>query len=429
MAITFPTVNGNWSNPAIWSGSTLPTVNDDIFANNKTVIIDQNVNVVSIRTTASGSASQGGQFRISGSYTITCAGPNSGIYGGTSGTPGFVVFNNVPNTVTINSNIYHGGGNFAVNVNITGSGNVNIVGNIDYASAGDLGNAILIQNNGTVNIVGNVLSSVGSNSSAIQITSPGSGSVNITGDLVNRSTNQQIYCVTLSGAISSSLSITGNITPIANGPNQVVYSNTAGTKLVIVGNINNASPSNTTAPVQLISTSQSIDLTGNVFASLSAPGVTVANSTSTMILRGVNLVNSFQTPGNSVAAILSPSMTIVPSNQFRWTLYNEPSSSLTSTMFIQGYTPDSPNQSDVRFGTTYLAGALSGSLHMPQPSQVISGVKTDNTTGSYNVTLDSLTEAIWTKLTSDLTGSNTIGERLKNNSTIDSTGQQLQALN
>ena len=98
-------------------------------------------------------------------------------------------------------------------------------------------------------------------------------------------------------------------------------------------------------------------------------------------------------------------------------------------MFIQGYTPDSPSQSDVRFGTTYLNGTLSGSLQMPQPNQVISGVKTDNTTGSYNVTLDSLTEAIWTKLTSDLTGSNTIGERLKNNSTIDSTGQQLQALN
>jgi hypothetical protein len=141
------------------------------------------------------------------------------------------------------------------------------------------------------------------------------------------------------------------------------------------------------------------------------------------------MINSFQNPGNSTVAILSPSLTITPSNQFRWTFYNEPSSSLKSTMFVQGYTPDSPSQADVRYGVTYLAGALSGSLQMPQPNQVISGVKTDNTTGSYNVTLDSLTEAIWTKLTNTLTGSNTIGERLKNNSTIDSTGQQLQALN
>jgi hypothetical protein len=421
MAITFPTVNGNWSNPAIWSGSTLPTINDDVYANNKSIYINQDVTVRSIRTTGSGSAVAGGIFEISSSVTINATG--DGIIGGTGTT---ALNYSGSGTINVYGNISGApSGQSARGMTINGTGTTNIVGNL-FGGLGAQGSGLQISSNAIVNIVGDLYPTTAGNGFGLSITNSGS-IVTITGNIYNAANSSP----GLNLAGSSSVSITGNCYPYTLGSSTTsnINASTNGSKIVFIGNIFQASPNPTVSPIILTSTSQSIDLTGNVFASLSVPAITVMNTTSTVILRGVNLVNSFQNPGNSIIAVLSPSMTIVPSNQFRWKFYNQPSSSASTTMFIQGYTPDSPSQSDVRFGTTYLNGTLSGSVRMPQPSQVISGVRTDNTTGSYNVTLDSLTEAIWTKLTNTLTGSNTIGERLKNNSTIDSTGQQLQALN
>ena len=420
MALTFPTVNGNWSNSAIWSGSTLPTINDDVYANNRTVIIDQNVNVKSIRNTASGSAVVNGTFIVSGSFTITTT---DRMY--TGGNILLTVSNDTSSIVNINSIIDMSQQNIGTGgLLITGSGIVNMVGDL-LGSGNNNQTGLQINNRGTTNIVGNIYGSNASFGLAYAMGIGNSGAtVNITGDLIPRISGNSYNIINFT--TSCSLNITGNIYTLA-GYSATINPTFFGTKISIIGTIfNNANPAQ--SPVYLLGISQSIDLTGNIFASLTFPAVTVASTTSTAILRGVNLVNSFQNPGFSRVAISSPCMTIVPSNQFRWTFYNAPSSSLNSTMFVQGYVPDSPSQADVRFGTTYLNGTLSGSVQMPQPNQVISGVKTDNTTGSYDVTVAALTEAVWSKLTSTLTGSNTIGERLKNNSTIDSTGQQLQAL-
>lgn len=420
MALTFPTVNGNWSNSAIWSGSTLPTINDDVYANNKTVIIDQNVSVKSIRNTASGSAVVNGTFIVSGSFTITTT---DRMY--TGGNILLTVSNDTSSIVNINSIIDMSQQNIGTGgLLITGSGIVNMVGDL-LGSGNNNQTGLQINNRGTTNIVGNIYGSNASFGLAYAMGIGNSGAtVNITGDLIPRISGNSYNIINFT--TSCSLNITGNIYTLA-GYSATINPTFFGTKISIIGTIfNNANPAQ--SPVYLLGISQSVDLTGNIFASLTFPAVTVASPTSTAILRGVNLVNSFQNPGFSRVAISCPSMTIVPSNQFRWTFYNAPSSSLNSTMFVQGYVPDSPSQADVRFGTTYLAGALSGSVQMPQPNQVISGVKTDNTTGSYDVTVAALTEAVWSKLTSTLTGSNTIGERLKNNSTVDSTGQQLQAL-
>jgi len=49
--------NGNWSNPAIWSGGTLPQPGDIVASNNFTVTIDQNVNVGVITNAATGAVS------------------------------------------------------------------------------------------------------------------------------------------------------------------------------------------------------------------------------------------------------------------------------------------------------------------------------------------------------------------------------------
>lgn len=412
MAVTFPTVNGNWSNPAIWSGSTLPTINDDVIANNKTVIIDQNVSVKTLRNIASGSAVGGGSFTVSGSYTIQTS-------VGIAGTSVIVlnILNASPDVVTVistldGSNI--GGGQRMITV--SGSGTVNFIGDI-YSSVNAQA-VINLDKVGTTNIIGNLYGQTGPS-----LLVNNSGQVNITGDAIGASSYTPIGIPNTFGPASASVSLTGNLT-VRDTAYGIYYSaaNARSIRINVTGTITNSSSN----PAVYVRSAVTASFFGAIYANSPTNAINIIDSVGTCNIGGI-VRNYYQFNSLSKSAIFSPSITVTPSNQFRWTFYDTGSAN-TTTLFAQGYVPDSPSQADVRYGISYLNGNLSGSLQMPQPSQVISGVKTDNTTGSYNVTVEALTEAVWSKLTSILTGSNTIGERLKNNSTIDSTGQQLQAL-
>jgi hypothetical protein len=83
-----------------------------------------------------------------------------------------------------------------------------------------------------------------------------------------------------------------------------------------------------------------------------------------------------------------------------------------------------PAQSDVRFGVTYQSGSKTGSAYIPAAASVGFGVPVDNTVGSAALTPAS----VWDAATSTLTTASSIGERLKNASTVDTTGDQLAAL-
>ena len=64
--------NGLWSSSTTWPGGVFPTSADDVFANTRTVYIDQNINVLSLNTTASGvGGSAGGLFYNTVSISIT----------------------------------------------------------------------------------------------------------------------------------------------------------------------------------------------------------------------------------------------------------------------------------------------------------------------------------------------------------------------
>jgi hypothetical protein len=79
--------------------------------------------------------------------------------------------------------------------------------------------------------------------------------------------------------------------------------------------------------------------------------------------------------------------------------------------------------SDVRFGIVYALGTLTGTLRMPSANQVTFGVAVDNTFGNSVLTAAS----IWDYLVSNITTADSIGMRLKNVSTPQTTGEQLEA--
>jgi hypothetical protein len=84
---------------------------------------------------------------------------------------------------------------------------------------------------------------------------------------------------------------------------------------------------------------------------------------------------------------------------------------------------DSPNTLDVRLGVQYAFNTLTGTLKIPHPNQVSFGVAVDNTFGNAVLTAAS----VWDYLVSNITVENSIGMRLKNVSTPQTTGEQLEA--
>ena len=132
MAIVYPLANGNWSTVANWySGGvaygSLPLVGDDVYADGKTVTIDQNVTVANLYTT----------LRVGG----TVAG----------------VFNVVASGFTITANIIAGGtASFNYAMVISATGTTTIIGNVTAATSGTYGIGLQISA-GTVNVTGNVL--------------------------------------------------------------------------------------------------------------------------------------------------------------------------------------------------------------------------------------------------------------------------------
>jgi len=72
MALRYAVNSGNWSSLATWDGgASLPGAADDVYANNRTVTIDQNVTVLSVRTTAGAPAVAGGGFTLGNGFTLT----------------------------------------------------------------------------------------------------------------------------------------------------------------------------------------------------------------------------------------------------------------------------------------------------------------------------------------------------------------------
>lgn len=82
-----------------------------------------------------------------------------------------------------------------------------------------------------------------------------------------------------------------------------------------------------------------------------------------------------------------------------------------------------PAETDVRFGVTYQGGSKTGSAYIPAAASVAFGVPVDNTTGSAVLTAP----AIWDIQLNTLTTSGSIGERLSNVATVQTTAAQIAA--
>ena len=428
MANRYAVADGNWSNTATWDGGTLPTSADDVYSNNFAVTVDQNIDVISLRSTSAAGISAGGTFTFNTggvtaniSDTIVMGSGVSFIL--VTASSGLVTIN-IPNGIVLgvltNSSTllsYTGNCNLTITcISFTGNtintdgptihmlsktstGTLTFNGNIFGRASGASSGYILFLNSSSINIInGNVVGGlgVGVGSQAIRLNA---GSLNITGNVTGGIGSQSIAIVNLS---AGPMNITGNVFgTVVAGVSSIGVLNITGT---ITGGTSNA-------VAGVIVAGGSINHIGVCQAGSGGCAIFCNNNIPLVTLTGPFLRNGF------IVAVVSQTLRI---NALYNPYFEFKKSDGTDVSYIEsgvGF----PTELDVRDGTSYASGLYTGTLAVPDPSNVRKGVSTDDTVGTADLTA----EDMWNYLTSNTFDSGSMGERMKNVSTVASTGAQI----
>jgi hypothetical protein len=412
MANVKAVANGNWSNTATWDGGVLPTSADDVFSNNFTVTINGTFTVLSIRNTSGTGITAGGQFIYANNGNLTCTAAQAIFVGST--TPTLEMTLASPNTATFNGSVLTMTATANYNaIRHSSSGTLNCNGNysIDFSTARAI---ISVTSTGILNIVGDISSTyTGSSNGIVTISMTTAGTINITGNVTAGTTT---FIASSSISVSAgTLNITGNTT--ANNTSAVYLAGAV--NYTQIGNVN----ASTVQPaIYNATTAATISVTGIITASTGSPAIysgfvlSSGYSSGTFVRVSGNVVNS-----SNNMAIVAPRVTI-DTNTSSWLF--QITSGGNRILYAAGVALGNPATNNVRFGTTYGASSeLTGTLRVPSAANVLSGVLTDNTTGTLLMT----PADFWNYLIASGFIANSIGDRLQNAATVATTGGQIAA--
>lgn len=389
----YAVASGNWSNPAIWDGGTLPTAGQTVRPNGFTVTIDQDITVSELRNDASAPAVAGGLFVLSGSFTVTANLRHASLsttlftFNGVAGVTGTIVGSLIG---TGNSSVYMlthtGGGTLNINgannstsmfgnkfVSFSGNGVLNWTGLVNRG----LGATIFVRvtGNGQANLTGLFYGGGDDGNSiasyAYYISSP-NANVTFNGNVDGGINRTDRYCIYSDSG--STITINGNIT-----------ANTGGNPVWIAGNSTlnvNGDIITTTSRVPIVITGAATlnHVSGTLSPSASAVAISNSNTNANIFLNG-NVVNN-----GRVLPIATPVLSL-PATPFSWT-FQGPTVGSTRVMYTLDALPASytPTPANVRAGTTYNQGASVGTLAVPAANQVAVGIPVDNTVGTAAIT-------------------------------------------
>ncbi len=432
MASRYAVATGNWSNPAIWDGGTLPQPGDDVRSNGFTVTIDQSIDVTSIQNTALAPAVVGGSFVVTQTGLTITANVTS---------VASCLTYNAAITLTIIGNMLPLSSGTSVSSNNTSS-ILYVVGNLFGNTSGFGGNGVATA--GTVFVTGDLVGSANNNDALVLTNVAANATItgNVTGGAVGRALGPAAGCTVI---------VNGNI--IGGGANAVSQSPASFT-MTVNGNIIGGN-----AGTGINKSGGLLTVNGDVIGGLSGHALTLSGG---QLLGNYTLYGSDTGTGAGINATGAVDMAIT--NAVFGLIGTSPvigrvkfaNSGAIITVLKQNNTAatytdinsqDQAAPSDVRLGTTFANGALTGTCAVPNPATVALGVPTDNTVGTYELTVDTnaIASAISTSLETSLppllasplatdflteisSSPDPLAERLRNASTVQSTGAQLQSL-
>jgi hypothetical protein len=236
---------GNWSNTATWNGGTLPGSGDDVFADGRAVTIDQDITVLSIRTTQRSGGTAGGNFQVSGTRAI-----NANVIAGTTN-----CLSHAASAVsTITSNVTGGGSSNAVGVLISVAATCTIIGTCTGGSNSTAHAVNCTNASGVVTINGDL---VGSTSRGFNQTG---GSATINGNATNNNS-----CSV--GGGTCTINLTSDITGTGTSGNVAVLG--SGSCGISGGDLIGGASSNF---FPLVVSGGRCEVTGNILASAGSDG-------------------------------------------------------------------------------------------------------------------------------------------------------------
>lgn len=402
MALITSAATGNFSAGATWTGGVVPTVGDEARASTgHTITID-------VDTTCDEVSNAGtGIFTLADGVTLTANVTSKS----TTTSRNCLQFTAAsPAAGTITGNVTGGTVSFAIGAVVTSTGTLTIVGNLTAGNASGA-NATSNLGTGTLNITGNVTS--GSVAASFGANNNSSGTINLTGNATGGSIGG---AYAINNGSTGTINMTGNATGGSAGLAIAVENASTGT-ITITG----SAIASATAFGARNSSTGTLTVTravGNAY------GIGAAGGTASVVgVSSVNIASDTRAEeleyGENGQAPTSGAVKIVSASNNKCIV--ELTTSAQKTLADPSDGTGQAAEADVRSGTSYALGNLTGTCAVPAAGSVALGVAVDATTGTAVLT----PAAVWDALTSGMTTSGSIGARLKNAATLDSTGQQL----
>lgn len=394
---TLETVTGDTVNTTYLSG-VLPNTTAysyyRIFVN--TAVAGTSAQIISFEftdnTNASYGGTNGGSFIVNTGRTITCT--TTSTAGLVAGSTRCLNISSTGQTININANVlYSTTTNFISTVEVplsVSTGNtINIVGIV--TSAGNRSCVNTNAPNTTISLTG---TSNGNGGAGLQAnTTATNTNITVNGNL-NNGTSVIHYStgnITINGDViatgssniidrraASNITVNGNVYgSVSSSGIGIIAQSVGGGQITVNGNVYGGN----TYGILLSSVGATVAINGDVFAALSPAVAGSAFTTLPLRITG-NMINSTTTN-----AVWHSAVQLLGTNQ-----YLQAKDNLGNNKFL--YSPGTnlgnPAISDVRSGVTYASGSLTGTLAVPNPSNVSLGVPTDNTFGTGIITVQNM---------------------------------------
>jgi hypothetical protein len=308
-------------------------------------------------------------------------------------------------------------------------------GNVISLAAISGSQSIRYSSNGTFNIVGNFTLNNQNNSSRRIFDVTGTGIINHIGD-INSSQSQNVagpftVFITANCTYNHTGNCTGGATNVTTGVGVGIYTQSPFTYNQTGNQIAG------TAPSFFTTAGSTLNIIGNTSGVGGCPAIINATSPATIDLLGVTtsgngspaiqgLITTFvRLRGNVIntdtyCAVLAGRVTI-DNNVTSWQ-FKDSTNAITRTLYTAGVNLGNPDEDDVRDGLDYGPSLdLTGTMIVPPTGSVRKDVPVDNTVGTAEITASDLLEAI-------AISSDPIAVRLRNVSTVETTGNQIADL-